>query len=271
MLLATGCGKDDPEPDSSANPPAAAARNCQLIRASSHVYGYEYEYEYNAAGQITKAILTSPLTYLSNYDVVEYNSFGFLSKVTKYKPNNVFLEYRIYEYTPDSLVKKDTKYTRTNPADSTYIGPFSFNEYSYDASKRLTKITYYSSDQPATPRGSTSYTYRPDGSILEEQSGNTLNSLATTTEYWFTNSKAPVQKVAYFDLWETLKAPSAGIIFNKVPATIRQTNYDNNGNVSSQYTFNYTYTHNADGYPLQQAMGNPGQQPQINTWTYTCQ
>ncbi len=272
VLLAFGCGgtEEDPTPDP-VSVPAATARHCRVTESSSHVYGYEYAYTYNAAGQVIKAVRTSPLTYLSNYDLVEYNTLGLVDKITRKKADHTLSEYRIYEYTPDLLVQKETKYALANPADSTSAAPFTFNEYTYDAQRRLTRITYFAANQPATPSGFTAFTFRPDGSLLEEQYNNDLITVSVSREYQFTNSKAPAEKVAYFDLWDSLQPPSAGILFNKVPASITQTHYNSTGTVVQQNTFQYNYTFNADGYPLVQSMGTPGQQPLINSWTYNCQ
>ena len=240
---------------------------CLPVKHNS-LAGDVWDYVYNSTGQITKATRTSPNdSYFNYYELVKYNNAGQIEKIRRFQiGTGECVEDRIYAYSPDSLLISEAIYKRTIPTDSTTIRFASVNNYEYDLVKRLVKM--HQGGQII------SFTYLPNGQIQEnDYDGNTQTHLNQSRILGFNTSKAPWGKVAYLNLPSNFLNYADGILFNKLPNAVVLTSYNPDGSIKHQnsFTFNYTYTYNSDGYPLEQIMTTAGQGPLKNTWTYNCQ
>ncbi|KAA9340212.1 hypothetical protein [Adhaeribacter soli] len=270
VLLTVGCGKEDanndPKPNNSTGN-ITGQRTCVLVSTQSYNLEDAWRFFFNAQGQIIKALKG---TSNNGLQLITYSATGKIKNVRRYRmPAKEIQESSFYQYNSDSLLSRETIFIPATPGDSASLYAVRENYFEYDPGKRLVKITSFLLTQPGGSDGYITFTYNPDGSLLEERFGGIPSQLGWRKKTKFVSGKAPAEKQAFLNLPSMFLYSSHGIVFNRLPATIEETQYSSNG-VGHTSIFNYSYLFNTDGYPTEQIMTFPGQQPLTNYWTYNC-
>lgn len=261
VLLAFGCGGDEPEPDQKAEEPQAQNYTRCRIETST-IQGQLSKFIYNAQGeviQITDATgkVTAEITYDSSGLLIEKAGYSYFGSIPTNKT--------VYEYNADSLPQKQIDYNRISATDP--LVESGYHTFTYDAQKNLISRAYYAASNPGVPYSRSDFFFDANG-IATRSEHYVRNSFTNTLELTsagetlrFDNKKFAGQGVLYFDQFRT-----SG--HNPLESISKQ--YQN-GNLVSTTTYTYTYTYNAAGYPTQRVMTtNAGNSSAIN-YEYSCQ
>ncbi len=273
ILMTVSCGKEK-EVQPQNNPGSVTtSKACLPVKYEfNEVYGPAvWEFEYNANSQVSGATYRKVNGSGGMKDVIFYSKTGKITMIKRYiMPAKELSDMSRFLYNADSLVGKEIWYKLATPGDSASLVPASEQNFVYDTAKRLVRVNH-SPYQSSLINSYNLYNYSQQNSFTHEQyGGNPIMISWRDVIHFIPNSKAPGSDLVYFNLPPLNIRPSGIIKFGLLPATLEETQFFQGAQVA-QKTFSYSYVYNAEGYPTEQTISFPGQQPMTNYWTYNCQ
>ncbi len=254
VLLALGCGKDNPKPDNNQPEPQDNFKSCRLITFDTGTA--QYSFAYNSQGKISQVLSTH-----GDVETYEYNALGKVSRFLVLRSGIDTTTINTYEYNADSLVSKST--TKARPGSSGPFTTLSIQSFLYDSQKKIVGMNYHDVNQPAVIKSKYSYTHLSNGDVQIQvyDLDPVTNSWEYKSEimYTFDNHKLPRGDN---DIFKSI------FPHNKLSLTV--TPFTNG--VPGPTTFeSVSHTYNAVGYPTQSISTIAGQPARIWKYTYTCQ
>ncbi|MFC5271115.1 hypothetical protein [Adhaeribacter terreus] len=264
VLLAFGCGGDEPEPvnpDSNNNPDNSNTVKCLITRRiHDSPTVYTTTYELNAQNKVLKSTSYTNGSY--RYEsVYEYDNLGRKIKAER-KDGNFIIEYFTFEYNAAGQLEKRTNFYRGSSTSPLTLNGWYF--YEYDTSNRLIKWSDFASGSPNAPMAFRNYAYPAANKITEAlyiiKSGTP--TWQDSIEYILDGHKRPLTTGSSLDKMELLT--------NQNILSEKQT-YDNGPGTTINIE-NYTYQYNADGFPTQVMRSFNGSPSVLHAdYTYNCQ
>ncbi|KAA9340215.1 hypothetical protein [Adhaeribacter soli] len=277
VLLAVGCGKDDPKPQS--NPQTPAQRTCKLTKyvLSYPVVGsyYEEHYVYDNAGKVIwinyvnfSSGSTVPAKDSTRNEII-YHPDGRVKETVQTSYSGTYTKRNFYYYNNADLLKEVSDYDRNQGTPSFWN--FSY-KYEYNAAEQLIKSTSFTFLDTAF-KSEMHFSY-PTANQVKSMHYSTDSSgvthLDATVIFQSDGSKSPYiiagnfMQGGYLQLNNFLPGATP---FGKNVISSSYTNYTN-GQSGTQF---YQNTYNAHGYPIERTTSENGRIFIKEKWYYYCQ
>ncbi|MBK0403207.1 hypothetical protein I5M27_09435 [Adhaeribacter sp. BT258] len=255
VLLAFGCGGDEPEPDNTQNPDEQIFKSCR-VKKMTYNGSTEFNHTYNSQGHLVATYVAGSLT-----ETYEYNNLGKVSRHIILRSGTDTSAINTFKYNADSLVTKVISKYRLNPTDSFSIS--NILNIVYDSQKRRIRDSTQTFGQVNAYDTKSNYTYltgnkvRITGFIYNTQTNSW--DLSSENETTYDNQKRP--NYNYNGIF--------GDVLNHNVVSIARTEYSA-GVVTSASINTMTHTYNASGYPIE-SIYNTGQGVSVFKYEYDCQ
>ena len=258
MLLAFGCGGDEPVPEIEPNP-APIEKRCYFMQDSSSDGGNTNKYYQDATGKVIR-IERKNYSQGQFYETLEYDNFGLLRRCNRYSPDSILVSYTNYLIDGNKNILQYNEYSR-----STIGGPFTITGkaiLSYDSTGAISSRALLPSANATVPTKLYQYAHLPSGVMIENVAGNFnasgFGQLEEIREYRFDNKKNPYAALPH--------AMSLNIFTDHNIVSVKY--FDASYNFLRESILTYQY--NTEGYPVKAMYGN-GQQQFEAYYTYNCQ
>jgi hypothetical protein len=254
VLLAVGCGGDDPEPVPENN---QLTPKCQILQDSiPGTPGYNSTYFYDTQGKLILLKRTGGGNSW-RHEIPEYDNAGKRIRSKIYDVYNKFngidstlIFYNEYQYNLNGQISRITLFWPCPPICP--VGTFTetnHKDFTYDDTGKLIEIAFYYFQQPAFPTGIQKYTYHSGNMIEERQFGNpdSVGNLQLTgfVEYSYDNMKNPRTGLKNHLDDELFNANN--LVYDEHNVISRKY-YDKDHTLKQVFTYMYQY--NAEGYPI---------------------
>lgn len=252
VLLAFGCGKDEPEPKAQQQKKEVLTH---LVRQEGTMR-ISQTFEYDSFHRPVKAlnVVTTPYESYESYVLADYNSAGKIEKLSTYDTNNQMALYNTYHYLGNGQLEGIKYYGK-----GTSGGPISlqyYTTYTYDSTNFLAKRQFFDNLNALT--WYETYRKLPTGEVQKDRYEKYIGTmqLVNTTEYTFDNENGINQLLSVF-YDENFISPHNVSTMRVIPYPSNPVKY-----------YYYSYTYNAAGYPTEQVIKNYPNPDLKNTFVY---
>jgi uncharacterized protein YcfL len=189
VLLAVGCGSDDPKPDPDKTTIPAnqgciitAAEVLEFGNSTKAVFEFDSQRRFIRINNLTNGVLQNA------YKLVDYDNAGRISRITE-KGSSNHDDYHLYTYNAAGLVTRDDHYD----VDSGQATLSSYLLYTYDSNNKLIRKDGYDIEQTTFLAAYSLFTYPAANTARQEKyhleiKGAPLKHIATIN-YAFDNKK----------------------------------------------------------------------------------
>jgi hypothetical protein len=255
VLLAVGCGGDEPEPDPQNNPGNEKEVLTQIIKQQAG-QNTKQTFEYNSEYKIAKVVneFQDATGTFSSYSLIDYNSAGKIKKVTTYDTNNQAYAYKTYDYNNAGQVNSIENYFKDFTSGA--IALQQKVTYEYDSIDHLKTQRFFNNQNTLTQY----YTFSNliSGSTYKDEyvmvNGNA--ELRRTLEYTFDNNMGINQLLGVLYDEDLISSHNINTM-RIIPHPSNPVKY-----------YYYSYTYNATGYPTEQIIKNYPNQDMKTTFVY---
>lgn len=224
--LLVNCSKDDSTP----------AAKKYLISKMTYPYGTVAQFSYNAQNNITKIQWTDSSGNFY-WDFI-YNSNAVLTEIKGY--DSSVLSYRCtIEMNSDKTPSKVIGY---NDNDTTTTA------FEYDASKNLTKISYYHGGLvlPAQNYSNELLTYNTAGNVTRTVFNDIPGGISYQCDYEYDTKNSPYYQEGLKWPWFIIGGDDSN---DKTNDLLKNNPVKKTQTIPNAQTTNYSYEYNTDGYP----------------------